>query len=369
MKSKEVRVGIAGIGSCSSSLVQLIEYIKTGEESHNTGIMFDSIGGYKPKDVKFVCAFDVSDTKVGLDLSNAIFAEPNSATNHIEVSNLDVNVSPGPLADGLTGFLSTKVTPHNDCEYATIEDVTDVLKKTNTDVLVCYLPTGAKQAVKNYAIAAANANIAFINCTPELVSRDEKINTLFREKGLPLIGDDMRSHMGATTLHTALIELLHSRGIIVDNTYQLNFGGNMDFYNLSDSSRNKSKQISKKNSLYAAGIDASTVAAGPNGYVEYLQDNKVCYLRIEGTSILGSNISMETRLEVEDSPNSAGVIISAVRIAKTALDNQEFGEVVENICPFLFKSPVQGMTESEGLSAITKYVESKEESLNGTHSY
>lgn len=360
MKSNKVRVGIAGIGSCASSLVQLVEYIKAGGEKHTTGIMFDSIGGYKPEDVKFVSAFDVSDTKVGMELSKAIFAEPNSATNHIDVSNLAVTVSPGPLADGLTGVLSKKITPHIDCEHATVEEVTDILKETQTDVLVCYLPTGSTQAVKNYAMAATNANIAFINCTPEPICRDERINNLFKEKKLPLIGDDMRSHMGATTLHTALIELLHSRGITIDNTYQLNFGGNMDFYNLSDSLRNQSKQVSKKNALYAAGIDASSVAAGPNGYVEYLQDNKVCYLRIEGTSILGSNISMETRLEVEDSPNSAGVIITAVRIAKTALDNQEFGEIVDDICPFLFKSPIQGMTESEGLSAIIKYVESKE---------
>ncbi|MED1060305.1 MULTISPECIES: inositol-3-phosphate synthase [Bacillus cereus group] len=369
MRSKEVRVGIAGVGSCASSLVQLVEYIKSDPELNNTGIMFDSIGGYKAEDVKFVCSFDVSDTKVGLDLSEAIFAYPNAAQKHIEVPYLNVEVSAGLLADGLKGILSTKVNSHKDSELATIDDVTEVLKNTKTDVLVCYLPTGAKQAVKNYAIAAANANVAFINCTPELVSRDKKLNSLFKEKKLPLLGDDMRSHVGATTLHTALIELLHSRGVTVDNTYQLNFGGNMDFYNLSDSSRNKSKQISKKNALYAAGIDATTVAAGPNGYVEYLQDNKVCYLRIEGSSILGSNISMETRLEVEDSPNSAGVIISAVRIAKTALDNKEFGEVIEKTCPCLFKSPVEGMTESEGLTAIKNYIESKEASLNGKLTY
>ncbi|AXM88679.1 myo-inositol-1-phosphate synthase [Anoxybacillus ayderensis G10] len=364
MSSKEVRVGIAGVGSCASSLVQLVEYVKSGSELSKTGIMFDSIGGYKAEDIKFVCSFDVSDTKVGLDLSEAIFAYPNSAKKHVEVPYLNVKVHAGPLADGLDGILSTKINPHRDSELATIDDVTEILKKTKTDVLVCYLPTGAKQAVENYAIAAANANVAFINCTPELVIRNEKLNSLFKEKKIPLLGDDMRSHMGATTLHTALIELLSSRGITVNNTYQLNFGGNMDFFNLSDPSRNLSKQISKKNALYAAGIDASTVAAGPNGYVEYLQDNKVCYLRIEGSSILGSNITMETRLEVEDSPNSAGVIITAVRIAKTALDNKEFGEVIEKTCPFLFKSPVKGMTESEALSAIKDYVASKEVVFN-----
>ncbi|MBC1512046.1 inositol-3-phosphate synthase [Listeria booriae] len=358
----KVKVSIAGVGCCASSLIQLVQLAKQGEVLN--GIMFETIGKYKASDIEFVSAFDVSSTKVGHDISEAIFAYPNVAEVHVEVPYLGVCVNPGVLNDGLDGYLSEVVVPSGEVQKTRLEEIIEELKNSNADVLVCYLPTGAANDVRNYAQAALEADVAFINCTPEIIARDEELRERFLKAGLPLLGDDMRSHLGATTLHTALIELFRSRGISIDNTYQLNFGGNMDFYNLSDSTRNRSKQKSKKNALFASGINATDVAAGPNGYVKYLEDQKVCYLRLEGTSILNSKINMEVRLDVEDSPNSAGVIVSAVRIAKTALDNLDSGTIVDSTCPCLFKSSVEPMSESEGLLAIQTYVKEHTDGKN-----
>lgn len=262
-------------------------------------------------DIQFVCAFDVDSRKIGKDLSEAIFVTPNMAKQHVKVPNCGVIVEPGPLYDGVEGYLSEIAQVHLKSREVAPEEIVERLRQTKADIMVCYLPTGScsYEAVRAYARIAAEANVAFINATPEPVAQDEEFQQLFEDRGIPLLGDDIRSHMGATTLHAALIELLHSRGIQVANTYQLNFGGNADFLNLSSPMRSSSKQKSKRNALNAAGIDASSVAAGPNGYVEYLGDNKICYLRLEGNSILGSPISIEVRLQVEDSPNSAGVII------------------------------------------------------------
>ncbi|QHW35914.1 myo-inositol-1-phosphate synthase [Staphylococcus ursi] len=358
---KVINVGIAGVGNCASSFVQLIEGIKSGKLNNHEGIMFESIGGYKCENVNFTSAFDIDTNKINKDLSEAIYQSPNNSVNHVDVSKINTIVTPGILNNRLPSTVLEKININEECNEVTVDDIAKSLVESKTQVLICYLPTGSEKDVKSYALAAAKANTAFINCTPELVSRDTQIRDIFIESNIPLLGDDMRSHMGATTLHTALIELLHSRGIEINNTYQLNFGGNMDFLNLSDSSRNRSKQISKKNALFSAGIDATNVSAGPNGYIEYLNDTKVCYLRIEGTSILGSKIAMETKLEVEDSPNSAGVIANAVRIAKVAIDKKLGINEVEETCAFLFKSPVKGKKESESLDAISKFIERVEE--------
>jgi myo-inositol-1-phosphate synthase len=319
------------------------------------GVICDKIGEYHIGDIEFVCAFDVDKNKIGIDLKEAIFTEPNIAKEHFRVPEVNVKVEAGPLLDGISGNLSKIIDPHDDCNKNDINFVVKRLKETKVDVLVCYLPTGAYEAVKLYANAALIAEVAFVNATPEVISRDEKFTSSFFDKSIPLLGDDIKSHLGATTLHTAIIELMHSRGIGIINTYQLNFGGNMDFLNLSSPNRSTSKQISKKNALFAAGIDASQVAAGPNGYIEYLGDDKICYLRLEGKSVLNSNISIELRLQVEDSPNSAGVMVNAIRVAKVAKDNR-VGGTIDNVCPFLFKSPKNGTTESNGLHLFKSFV-------------
>lgn len=350
-----IKVAIAGVGSCASSLIQLVQLAKNEDHRDLSGVMFEKIGPYFADNIDFVCAFEVDNNKVGLDLSEAIFTSPTVAIQHIEVPNLNVVVDAGALHDGLEGNLSDLITPHPDSIDKNIESIVSKLKEKEVDVLVCYLPTGSYNAVRNYAKAALQANVAFINATPEPVSADEGFQKEFLDKKVPLLGDDMRSHLGATTLHTALIELLLSRGLTIDNTYQLNFGGNTDFLNLTQPTRNASKQKTKKSALYAAGIDAENVAAGPNGYVKYLGDEKVCYLRMEATSVLGSNITIETRLQVEDSPNSAGVIISGIRVAKLAKD-RGLGGVIDEACPLLFKNSRHGATESEGLKLFKDFL-------------
>lgn len=354
----KVKVAIAGVGCCASSLVQLVYYSKG---NNRKGIMFDKVGKYSPSDIEFCLGFDVVDEKIGLDLSEAIFSYPNVAEKHIEVPFLGVKILPGICNDGLNGYLSEKVVPSTKCKNIDKKYIVDRLIENKCDVLICYLPSGSAVDARLYAEAALEARVAFINCIPEFIARDNELQKKFELAGVPLLGDDMRSHMGATTIHTALIELLQSRGISIDNTYQLNFGGNMDFYNLSDSTRNKSKQYSKKNALNSAGIDASNVTAGPNGYIEYLNDTKICYLRIEGTSVLDSPINIELRLEVEDSPNSAGVVITAVRIAKIAKERGLSQQKVNEVMACLFKSPYIGKTESDSLNLIRNFVKEVKE--------
>ncbi|WP_370589422.1 inositol-3-phosphate synthase [Thermoactinomyces sp. CICC 10522] len=351
-----IRVAIAGVGSCASSLIQLVAMAKREEAGQSlSGIMHEEIGGYRIKDIDFVCAFEVDQRKVGLDLADAAFTEPNIAKKHIDIPLQNVIVTAGPLLDGIDGHLSQIIRPAEQARQVETKYVTKKLRDAQADVLVCYLPTGSYEAVRAYATAALEAKVAFINATPEPVATDSYFQKKFLEGGVPLLGDDLRSHLGATTLHTALIELFQSRGIEITNTYQLNFGGNSDFFNLSSPGRSTSKQKSKRNALNAAGIDASNVSAGPNGYIQYLGDNKVCYLRLEGRSILESPISLELRLEVEDSPNSAGVVINAIRVAQTS-KNFGLSGVIDEVCSLLFKSPRYGATESEALNHFSNFV-------------
>lgn len=352
---RNIRVALAGVGSCASSLVQLISLAKMSVSAQLPGVPFQKVGQYSAGDIDFVCAFDVDERKVGRDLADSIFADPNVAFKHHDVPHMGVEVKTGPVLDGVEGNLADVIQVAKQSYKENIETISVALRDTDCDVLVCYLPTGATHAVHAYAKAAANAGVAFVNATPELVANDAEFQRLFQERGVPLLGDDIRSHLGATTLHTALIELFLSRGIDMQNTYQLNFGGNTDFLNLSSPNRSLSKQKSKRKALNAAGIDASNVSAGPNGYVEYLGDNKVCYLRMEGESILGSSVSLEVRLQVEDSPNSAGVIVNAIRAAKVAEENGLSG-VIDSVCPYLFKSPRYGSTESEATRMFGEFV-------------
>jgi myo-inositol-1-phosphate synthase len=354
--NRRVRVAMAGIGSNCSSFVQMVELSRRCDEAL-PGVMYDEIGGYRLRDIEFTTGFEVDRNKIGLDLAHAIFTSPTVAKEHVQVDPQMVIVEPGPQLDGLGPGLAKVIEPHPDCRSITVEHVARRLRDTSSEVFVCFLPAGASDAVRAYAEASARAGTAFVNATPELVANDSELARLFEEWRVPLLGDDLRSHFGATTLHTALIDLLHSRAIEVVNSYQLNVGGNTDFLNLSDPDRARSKHQSKRNALFASGIDASAVFAGPNGYVSYLGDTKVCFLRIEATSILNSPIVLDVRLEVEDSPNAAGVIANAVRVAKAAGDRGLTG-VVDAVCPFLFKSPRRGATESEGLLMFRRFVES-----------
>ncbi|MFI9382471.1 inositol-3-phosphate synthase [Kutzneria sp. NPDC052558] len=352
--NRSLRVAIAGVGSCSSSLVQVAALARQSTVPL-AGIMHPRIGGYGLGELEFVAAFEVDAGKVGLDLSKAIFQSPVAATEHVTVDTTGVLVEPGPLLDGVQGPLSGIVTVHPDSVGMEPDVVRRRLVETGAEVLVCLLPTGSTDAVQAYARAAALAGVAFVNATPEPVAHEPELVELFERHGVPLLGDDLRSHLGATTLHTALLDLLHSRGLRVVNTYQLNVGGNTDFLNLADPGRSASKQKSKRRALTAAGIDASTVAAGPNGFVPHLLDRKVGFLRIEADSVLNSQLSLEIRMEVEDSPNAAGVLANAIRVAAAARGNGVAG-VVDEVCAFLFKSPLRPATEAVGLRDFESFV-------------
>jgi myo-inositol-1-phosphate synthase len=359
-----VRTAIAGVGGCASSLVQAVELARR-DPTALAGIMCPDIGGYKLGDVDFVAAFDVDRNKVGLDLAKAIFTAPTAAIAHVDVEPKGVAVDCGILLDGIGGHLDGLIQPVDAASSVSVADLTRRLVDSRADVLVCLLPTGATQAVKAYARAAALAGVGFVNATPEPVAHDDELVALFTANGAPLLGDDLRSHLGATTLHTALIELLRSRNLEIVNTYQLNIGGNSDFLNLSDPSRAAGKVRTKRSALEAAGIDASNIAAGPNGYVEYLGDTKTCFLRLEATSVLYSTFVMDVRLQVEDSPNAAGVLASAVRIVKTAQDQRRSG-LVNEVCPLLFKRPPDGATESAGLAMFQSFIEAARPTLSGS---
>jgi myo-inositol-1-phosphate synthase len=317
--------------------------------------MYSHIGGYHVGDVEFVAAFDVDENKLGRDLSDAIFTPPTAAVAHVAVAMQRVAVEPGPLLDGLGTYLQTVIAAHPSTLSVTEEDVTARLAHSAADVMVCFLPTGATRAVQTYARAAARAGVAFVNATPEPVAIDPHLVAMFESARAVLLGDDLRSHLGATTLHTALIELFRSRGLEITGTYQLNIGGNTDFLNLSEPGRAASKIESKRRALSSAGIDGSEVLAGPNGYSKSLGDSKTCHLRVQARGILDSPLSVELRLEVEDSPNAAGVVVNAVRVAKIARDRGLAG-VVHAVCPFLFKSPPCGAAESKALRLFQDFV-------------
>jgi myo-inositol-1-phosphate synthase len=350
----EIRVALAGVGSCASSLTQAVSMAREGGPM--PGVMFDRIGPYGLADIRFVTAFEVDAGKIGLDLAEAIGTAPTVAKMHTHVDSVGTAVEAGPLLDGIEGNLVGVIKPHPDSLDLPIERVTERLRETRADVLVCLLPTGSTRAVQSYARSAALAGVSFVNATPEPVAHDVDLVKLFSEKNVALLGDDLRSHLGATTLHTSLIELIQSRGLQIRNTYQLNVGGNTDFLNLADPERAVSKRASKRNALQAAGIDARNVAAGPNGFVEYLGDTKDCIIRIEASSMIGSALTLDVRLQVEDSPNAAGVLVSAIRLAKVAADRKQ-GGVIDEVCPMLFKSPRRGARESEGLQMLTDYVQ------------
>jgi len=359
MEHRSIRVAIAGVGSCASSLVQAVHAAKAGAlDASAPGLIYASLGGYRLEDIEFVAAFEVNSKKVGIDLGEAIFVEPNCATRYVETPLTGVDVVAGPLLDGLDGPLGRLVEPAAAVHTADVEGVAGILRDSRTDVLVCYLPTGSRNAVRTYAWAAALAGVAYVNGTPESVATDLEFQGLFEDSGAPLLGDDVKSQLGATALHTSLIDLCRSRAASVDTTYQLNIGGNSDFFNLADSARAASKRLTKRSALEAAGIEASGVNAGPSGYVAHLQDQKVAYIRLEGRLLLGMRYSMEVRLQVEDSPNAAGVIVNAVRAAAVAADRGEAG-VVWAVCPFLFKNPPRTATEPQGRERFSSYLEGR----------
>lgn len=344
--SKKIRVAIIGVGNCASSLVQGIEFYKNAnEDDHVPGLMHVNLGGYHVRDIEFTAGFDINITKVGKDLSEAIFAEPNNTYKFAEVPHLNVPVYRGMTHDGLGKYLSQVI----EKAPGSTADIVKILRDTKTDVVISYLPVGSEMATKWYVEQILEAGCAFINCVPVFIASQEYWRKRFEEKNLPIIGDDIKSQVGATIVHRVLTNLFEQRGVRLDRTYQLNFGGNTDFYNMLERERLESKKISKTNAVTSQlpyALPADSVHVGPSDYVPWLTDRKWCYIRMEGTTFGNVPLNAEVKLEVWDSPNSAGVVIDAIRCAKLALERGVGGALYAPSSYFM-KTPPEQYTDDE----------------------
>ena len=351
----KIRVGIVGVGNCASSLIQGIEYYaKARSDERVPGLMHVDVGPYHVSDIEISCAFDVDANKVGLDVAEAIWAEPNNTIKFSDVPTTGIQVLRGHTYDGLGQFYRGMVV---ESELPPV-DIAKVLRETNTDVLVSYLPVGSEQAARFYAEQALEAGVALINCMPVFIATNEDWAQRFTKHNIPIIGDDIKSQVGATISHRVLSQLFEDRGVTIDHTYQLNFGGNMDFMNMLERERLQSKKISKTQSVTSqikGGIDAEDIHIGPSDHVPWLKDRKWAYIRIEGREFGDVPISMELKLEVWDSPNSAGVVIDAIRCAKLALDRGIGGPLLAPSSYFMKSPPVQ-YTDSEARDLVEDFI-------------
>ena len=345
MGKKKVRVAIIGVGNCASSLVQGVHYYKDATDDETVpGIMNVNLAGYHISDIEFTMGIDVNVTKVGKDLSEAIFAEPNNTYKFARVPKMNVPVVRGMTHDGLGKYLKEVITK----APGPTADIANLLKETKTDVVLNFLPVGSEMATKWYVEQALEACCAFVNGIPVFIASQEYWANRFREKGLPILGDDIKSQVGATILHRVLTTLFVDRGVRLDRTYQLNFGGNTDFLNMLERDRLESKKISKTGavtSMLPYDIGEGNVHVGPSDHVPWLSDRKWCYVRMEGTTFGEVPLNVEAKLEVWDSPNSAGVMIDAVRCAKIALDRGLSGPIIAP-SSYFFKTPPKQFRDS-----------------------
>jgi len=362
---RKIRVAIIGVGNCASSLVQGVQYYQNANpDEFVPGLMHVDLGGYHISDIEFSAAFDVDATKVGKDLSEAIFSGPNNTYKFADVPHLGVTVQRGMTHDGLGKYLSQIITK----APGPTADIVDILKETKTDVVINYLPVGSEMATKWYVEQVLDAGCAFINCIPVFIAREEYWQKRFEERGLPVIGDDIKSQVGATITHRVLTRLFADRGVRIDRTYQLNFGGNTDFMNMLERERLESKKISKTNAVTSQmdyEMPAENVHVGPSDYVPWLEDRKWCHIRIEGTTFGDVPLNLELKLEVWDSPNSAGVVIDAVRCAKLALDNNIGGALLAPSSYFM-KSPPEQYHDDIAHNKVEEFIAQNRIGVNAT---
>jgi myo-inositol-1-phosphate synthase len=341
VSNKEIRVAIVGVGNCANSLVQGVTYYKDAKpDTEIPGLMHPVVGGYHISDVKFVAAFDVDSKKVGLDLVDAMWASENNTIKFSEVAKTGVTVERGHTLDGLGKYYRETITEST----ATPVDIVASLKEKKVDVLICYLPVGSEEAAKFYAQCAIDAGCAFVNALPVFIASDPVWAKKFEDAGLPIVGDDIKSQVGATITHRIMAKLFQDRGVHLDRTYQLNVGGNMDFKNMLERDRLESKKISKTQSVTSQldhDLGAKNVHIGPSDYVQWLDDRKWAYVRLEGRAFGDVPLNLEYKLEVWDSPNSAGVIIDALRCAKIGLDRKIGGPLLSPSSYFMKSPPVQ----------------------------
>ncbi|WP_029214854.1 inositol-3-phosphate synthase [Kallotenue papyrolyticum] len=355
MSDKKIRVAIIGVGNCASSLVQGVEFYKNAsEDDFVPGLMHVNLGGYHIRDIEFSAAFDINVTKVGKDLSEAIFAEPNNTYRFANVPYLGVKVHRGMTHDGIGKYLGQVIKK----APGPTDDIVGILKNTKTDVVISYLPVGSEMATKWYVEQVLEAGCAFINCVPVFIASQEYWRRRFEERNLPIIGDDIKSQVGATITHRVLTNLFRERGVRLDRTYQLNFGGNTDFLNMLERERLESKKISKTNAVTSQldyTISEDDAHVGPSDYVPWLTDRKWCYIRMEGTTFGNVPINLECKLEVWDSPNSAGVVIDAIRCAKLALD-RGIGGALYSPSSYFMKTPPQQYTDAEARAKTEAFI-------------
>jgi myo-inositol-1-phosphate synthase len=370
-----IRVAIAGVGNCASALVQGIEYYRTRSDAELVGLMHTDIGGYRPSDLEIVAAFDIDIRKVGTPLEDAVFAAPNCAQVFApELPASGVEVQMGPVLDGVAPHMANY--PDSEAIRPSKRDPVDVagvMRAAEAQVLVCYLPVGSELAVRHYAEACLEAGVAMVNCVPVFIASEGSLDRStdgsmkegwadrFRAAGLPIVGDDIKSQVGATIVHRTLGRLLADRGVTLDRTYQLNTGGNTDFLNMLERDRLQSKKISKTESVQSQlgeRLEAREIHIGPSDYVSWQRDNKVAFIRLEGRGFGGVPLELELRLSVQDSPNSAGVVIDAVRCAKLGLDRGLAGPL-EIPSAYFMKSPPVQMRDDEARIALDEFIGDK----------
>jgi myo-inositol-1-phosphate synthase len=350
-----VRVAIIGVGNCANSLLQGVEYYKDADpETFVPGLMHVDLGGYHVRDIEFTAAFDITTEKVGKDLAEAIWARPNDTYKFADVPKTSIKVSRGMTHDGLGKYLSEVVQK----APGETDDVTGILRETKTDVVVNYLPVGSEAATKWYTEQILDAGCALVNCMPVFIAREAYWQRRFEERGLPVVGDDIKSQVGATITHRVLTSLFRERGVRLDKTMQLNVGGNSDFLNMLERDRLESKKVSKTNavtSMLDYDLGAGNVHVGPSDYVPWLTDRKWAYIRMEGSAFGDVPLNLELKLEVWDSPNSAGIVIDAVRLAKLAL-NKGISGALQGPSAYLMKSPPRQIPDDEAYDAVERFI-------------
>lgn len=352
---KKIRVAIAGVGNCASALIQGTSYYDKNR-TESVGLTAYNIGGLEPGDIDYVAAFDVVNSKVGQDLSEAIFAQPNNTVKISDVGKMDVKVEKGEVLDGIGRHMGQKI---NVSEKPAV-DIKKVLKDTQTDILLNYLPVGSRQATQYYAERCMDAGVCFINAIPVFIASESKWQQAFEDRGLACAGDDVMSQLGATVLHKTIVKLFVDRGVKIDETYQLNVGGDMDFYNMLDEERLEDKRVSKTSAVAVMAPYQIPMRIGPSDFVEFLQNDKVCYISIRGKYFGNIPVDLDLKLRVVDAYNSAGVMIDAIRGTKLAI-NRGISGSLESISAYCFKHPPVQMPYSQAKANFLEFIEGKRE--------
>ena len=351
----EIRVALVGVGNSASALIQGTQYYKDAKENTTVpGLMHVNFGGYHIRDVKFVAAFEVNKDKIGKDLSEAIFIEPNCCAKFAVVPYLNVKVSPSPILDGVAEHMRKPFNVYDDTGFNRA-DVVKILKDAKAEVLVNYLPVGSREATRFYAQAAIDAGFAFVNCMPEFIGSDKDWSKKFEDSGLPVAGDDIKSQVGATILNRNLVRLCLDRGVLIDETYQLNLGGDTDFLNMTVEERLKTKRISKTEAVTSLVPYELPTRIGPSDYVAFLKNKKICYITLKARKFGDRPVTINVKLEVEDSPNSAGVVIDLIRAVKIALDRKIAGALL-SVSSYAFKHPPIQVPDSTAKQWTEDYI-------------